>query len=134
MYTAVYRHGRRQQGGRASPCIFTRGTNIVNGGLIVLFFSLFLLFFGVFSVALPPHPRKKLGLFHCFPPLEIFLPTLLCIGHQPLNYSHSTIYRCIVCIDKLCTRNKMCLIIQAFITYRINKPNKTQETSRSVSK
>jgi len=47
--------GRRQRGaGEPWPSwIFIHGTNIVDRGLKVLFFVLFLLFFGLFSVVLP---------------------------------------------------------------------------------
>jgi len=47
-------HERWQRGGCGTPWIFKHGTNIVDRGLIVLFFGLFLLllFFGVFSIAI----------------------------------------------------------------------------------
>jgi len=51
--------------GKEGPCptwIFIHGTNIVDRGLKVLYFGLFLLFFDLFSVG---------------PPLENFLPTPL---------------------------------------------------------
>jgi len=44
---STYRHGRRQQGGRGPSWIFIHGTDIVDRGIIMLFFSLF-------SVAPPP--------------------------------------------------------------------------------
>jgi len=53
----------RQGGDVAPPWIFIHGTDIVDRGLIVLFFGL-LLFFGLFPLPSPP-------------PLEIFLPTPL---------------------------------------------------------
>jgi len=44
-------HGRRQRGGRrvVAPWVFINDTDIVDRGLIVVFFGLFLLFFGHFS-------------------------------------------------------------------------------------
>jgi len=53
---APYNHRRwqREEGGPWPPWIFIHGTDIVDRGLIVLFFGLFLLFFGFFFVALPP--------------------------------------------------------------------------------
>jgi len=72
--------GRR---GHGIPWIFIHGTDIVNKGLIVLFFGLFLLFFGLFFVALLPRGRDLIVLFFgvfCYfliffslPPSEIFL-------------------------------------------------------------
>jgi len=55
--------------------IFIHGTYIVNKGLIVLFFSLFLLYFGYFSVALPERGLIVLffGLFCYFLDLFSFL-------------------------------------------------------------
>jgi len=54
-------HGRQQRGA-GEPCpppwIFIHGTDIVDRGLIVLFFSLFLLFFGHFF---PLTPLEKLS-------------------------------------------------------------------------
>jgi len=50
-------HGRRQRGaGGRGPWIFIHGIDIVDRGLIVLFFgkSLIVFFFGFFSVAPPP--------------------------------------------------------------------------------
>jgi len=44
-------------GGAVDPWIFIHGTDIVDRGLIVLFFGLFLLFFDLFSVA-PLSPRN----------------------------------------------------------------------------
>jgi len=44
-------------GGRGHSWIFIHGTDIVDKGLIVLFFGRFLLFFRYFAVALP-HPGK----------------------------------------------------------------------------
>jgi len=76
------------------PWIFTHDTNIADKGLIVLFFGLFLPFFGLFSVA-PPRKRLNSAIFGTFllflalfsffslaSPLEIFLPTLLGAGLQ----------------------------------------------------
>jgi len=53
-------HGRRQRGagGPWPPWVFKHGTNIVDGGLKVLFFGPFLLFFDLFSVG-PPMEEAK---------------------------------------------------------------------------
>jgi len=80
-----------------APCIFIHGTNIVNKGLIVLFFGLFCYFSVFFSVA-PPLPGRGLivlffGLFWLFfdlfplPALEIFLPTPLSVNDRGINSS-----------------------------------------------
>jgi len=71
-------------GGRGAcpPWIFIHGTNIVNKGLIVIFFGLFLLFFGLF-LHCPPSPWKRnnsailRSFFRCLFLMEIFLPTPL---------------------------------------------------------
>jgi len=69
----------RRGGSCPTPWIFINGTDIVDRGLIVLFFGIFfLLFFGLFSVS-SLLPRKRLNsailrpFLHCSP-LEIFLP------------------------------------------------------------
>jgi len=80
-------HGCRQRGqeGRAPrPRIFIHGTDIVDIGLIVLFFGLFFV----------PSPLRRglimlsVGLFCLPPPLEIFLPVFHIIFIIPL------IFRC----------------------------------------
>jgi len=58
--------GRGGQEGRAPPWIFKHGTNIVDRGVKVLIFGLFLLFFGIFSVALPPRKRLNSAIFLYF--------------------------------------------------------------------
>jgi len=72
----------------ANPWVFIHGTDIVNKGLIVLFFGLFCYFFGLFSVG--PTGRGLIVLFSIFfaiflavfrwPPLETFLTTSLYMG------------------------------------------------------
>jgi len=60
--------------GRTPSWIFIHGTDIVDRGLIVLFFDLFLPFFDLFSVG-PPWKRLKeifFGLFPLVPPWEFF--------------------------------------------------------------
>jgi len=88
------RHGRRQRGaGRAVvPWIFIHVTNTVDKGLKMLFFGVFLLFFGLFSVA-PPPGRGLIVLFSVFfgifrsffplPPLWKFFCWCPC---QPLKH------------------------------------------------
>jgi len=90
-----YEHGSAA-GGRdpLSPWIFKHGTNIVDRGLNVLFFGLFLpffvffpIFFGLFFRAPPPLEEANSAIFRYFfanfrsffslPLLENFLPTLL---------------------------------------------------------
>jgi len=60
--------------GAVAPWIFIHGTDIVDRGIIVIFFGLFLLFFGIFSV--PPPSWKRAS------PMEIFLPTPLGLAIQ----------------------------------------------------
>jgi len=66
--------GSEEQGGRAPPWIFKHGTNIVDKDLKVLFFGLFLLTFGLFSVAPPPgkFSADVLGLGAVFGDFSIF--------------------------------------------------------------
>jgi len=67
-------HGRRQRGagGRAPPWIFKYGTNIVDRGLKVLFFDLFLLFFDLFFIWPPPPGKFSADAFGCGHPLGKF--------------------------------------------------------------
>jgi len=65
----------RQEGRAPSPWIFKHGTDIVDRGLIVLFFGLFCYF----------------SIFRCPPPL-FFLPTPFCVGHE--NATHVQQLRC----------------------------------------
>jgi len=82
-------HGRRQREAEGHALwICIHGTNIVNRGLQVLFFSVFC-YFSVFFLLPPPPPCKRLNIdifwsfcyfsifFSVGPPLEIFLPTPL---------------------------------------------------------
>jgi len=85
LHKVLWLHGHRQRGAGPPPWIFMHGTNVVDRGLKVLF-SVFLLFFGLFPLALF---WKRLnsavfqsflvffGLFSVGPLLEIFLRTPL---------------------------------------------------------
>jgi len=53
------------QGVRGPPWIIIHGTNIVDRGLKVLFFDVFLLFFGIFYVALPPPENFSIDALAC---------------------------------------------------------------------
>jgi len=58
--------GSGEQGGRGLPWIFIHDANIVDRGLKVLFFGVFLLFFGLFSPLPSPWKRLNSAIFRSF--------------------------------------------------------------------
>jgi len=88
VYKRILNMGVGSGGPWPPPWVFIHDTYIVDRGLKVLFFGVFLLFFGLFSVApFPPGRGVIVLIFRSYfplplssPPPKVFLPTLLILN------------------------------------------------------